>query len=94
MSTLAPAIDLDALLRRLHVPTVRRLYRDLVQRAEPDGLSYRNFTRRARGRGTRSSRPDPDPTLRSARAPGVSRSHAQAAADRGRGPPRTPDAQV
>ena len=43
MSTLAPAIDLDALLRRLHLPTVRRLYPELVQRAEPDGLSYRDF---------------------------------------------------
>jgi DNA replication protein DnaC len=43
MSTAAPAIDLDALLRRLHLPTVRRLYPELVQRAEPDGLSYRDF---------------------------------------------------
>ena len=43
MSTPAPAIDLDALLRRLHLPTVRRLYPELVQRAEPDGLSYREF---------------------------------------------------
>jgi DNA replication protein DnaC len=38
-----PAIDLDALLRRLHLPTVRRLYPDLAERAEPDGLSYRDF---------------------------------------------------
>lgn len=38
----APAIDLDALLRRLHLPTVRRLYADLAQRAEQDGLSYRD----------------------------------------------------
>ena len=29
----APAIDLDALLRRLHLPTVRRLYPELAQRA-------------------------------------------------------------
>lgn len=36
-------IDLDALLRRLHLPTVRRLYADLAQRAEQDGLSYRDF---------------------------------------------------
>jgi len=42
MSTLAPAIDLDALLRRLHLPTVRRLYPELVQRAESDGLSSRD----------------------------------------------------
>lgn len=41
MSTTAPAVDLDALLRRVHLPTVRRLYPELVQRAEPDGLSYR-----------------------------------------------------
>jgi DNA replication protein DnaC len=41
MST--PAIDLDALLRRLHLPTVRRLYPELAQRAEPEGLSYRDF---------------------------------------------------
>jgi DNA replication protein DnaC len=43
MSTLVPAIDLDALLRRLHLPTVRRLYPELTQRAESDGLSYRDF---------------------------------------------------
>jgi DNA replication protein DnaC len=45
MSVLAAdaAIDLDALLRRLHLPTVRRLYPDLAQRAESDGLSYRDF---------------------------------------------------
>jgi hypothetical protein len=30
---MAPTIDLDALLRRLHLPTVRRLYPDLAQRA-------------------------------------------------------------
>ncbi len=45
MSILAadPAIDLDGLLRRLHLPTVRRLYPDLAQRAESEGLSYRDF---------------------------------------------------
>jgi len=36
-------IDLDGLLRRLHLPTVRRLYPDLAQRAEQDGLSHRDF---------------------------------------------------
>jgi DNA replication protein DnaC len=41
MST--PAIDLDALLRRLHLPTVRRLYPELAQRAEQDGVSYRDY---------------------------------------------------
>ena len=39
----APTIDLDALLRRLHLPTVRRLYPELVPRAEADELSYRDF---------------------------------------------------
>jgi DNA replication protein DnaC len=39
----APAIDLDALLRRLHLPTVRRLYPDLAERAESEELSYRDF---------------------------------------------------
>src|SRR3989454_406686 len=39
----APAIDLDGLLRRLHLPTVRRLYPELVQRAEQEGLAYREF---------------------------------------------------
>jgi DNA replication protein DnaC len=43
MTAMAPAIDLDALLRRLHLPTVRRLYPELGQRAEPEGLSYRDF---------------------------------------------------
>jgi DNA replication protein DnaC len=43
MTTLLPAIDVDALLRRLHLPTVRRLYPELAQRAEQDGLAYREF---------------------------------------------------
>ncbi len=43
MTATAPAIDVDALLRRLHLPTVRRLYPDLAQRAEQDGLGYRDF---------------------------------------------------
>jgi DNA replication protein DnaC len=41
-STLPPAFDLDGLLRRLHLPTVRRLYADLAQRAEGDGMAYRD----------------------------------------------------
>jgi len=36
-------IDLDGLLRRLHLPTIRRLYPELQTRAEADGLSYRDF---------------------------------------------------
>src|SRR5205809_3296778 len=43
MTATAAAIDVDALLRRLHLPTVRRLYPDLAQRAEQDGLGYRDF---------------------------------------------------
>jgi DNA replication protein DnaC len=38
-----PAIDVDALLRRLHLPTVRRLYPELADRAETESLSYRDF---------------------------------------------------
>src|SRR5205823_8969865 len=38
-----PAIDLDGLLRRLHLPTVRRLYPDLAERAEAEGMAYREF---------------------------------------------------
>ena len=36
-------IDLDGLLRRLHLPTVRRLYPELERRAEEEELSYRDF---------------------------------------------------
>jgi hypothetical protein len=43
MTTPAPVIDLDGLLRRLHLPTVRRLYPDLAQRAEGEGLGDRDF---------------------------------------------------
>ncbi|HMH53103.1 MAG TPA: IS21-like element helper ATPase IstB [Candidatus Acidoferrum sp.] len=38
-----PAIDLDGLLRRLHLPTVRRLYPDLAERAETEDMTYRDF---------------------------------------------------
>jgi len=41
--TPAPAIDLDALLRRLHLPTVRRLYPDLATRAESEDMAYRDY---------------------------------------------------
>jgi DNA replication protein DnaC len=43
MTAAAPAIDLDALLRRLHLPTVRRLYPELAAHGEQDGLGYRDF---------------------------------------------------
>lgn len=36
-------IDLDALLRRLHLPTVRRLYADYAVRAAAEGWSHRDF---------------------------------------------------
>ena len=39
----APVHDLDGMLRRLHLPTVRRLYGDLATRAEADGMSYRTY---------------------------------------------------
>ena len=44
----APMSDLDAMLKRLHLPTVRRLYPDLVLRAEAEGISYRDFLRNNR----------------------------------------------
>jgi len=43
-SALTPeAIDLDGLLRRLHLPTIRRLYPELEDRAEVEGLSHRDY---------------------------------------------------
>jgi len=35
--------DLDALLRRLHLPTVRRLYKELADRAEKEEMSYHDY---------------------------------------------------
>jgi DNA replication protein DnaC len=45
MNTLATAVDLDvdAMLRRLHLPTIRRLYAELETRAEEEGLGYRDY---------------------------------------------------
>jgi hypothetical protein len=37
------AIDLERLLRRLHLPTVRRLYAELEARAEKEEMSYRDY---------------------------------------------------
>ena len=43
-SALTPeAIDLDGLLRRLHLPTIRRLYPELEGRAEVEGMSHRDY---------------------------------------------------
>jgi DNA replication protein DnaC len=36
-------LDLDGMLRRLHLPTVRRLYPECEVRAEADDQSYRDF---------------------------------------------------
>ena len=38
-----PPRDLDAMLKRLHLPTVRRLYAELAVRAEAEGMSYRTY---------------------------------------------------
>lgn len=35
--------DLDGMLRRLHLPTIRRLYPELALRAEQEQMSYRDF---------------------------------------------------
>lgn len=43
MSTSAATFDLDGMLRRLHLPTVRRLYAELATRAEEEGMSYRDY---------------------------------------------------
>ena len=40
---MTPPIDLDGLLRRLHLPTVRRLYAELCVRAESEEMSHRDF---------------------------------------------------
>jgi DNA replication protein DnaC len=65
--------DLDAMLKRLHLPTIRRLYPELALRAEAEGISYRDFletlaaeevARRAQTRITRSVRRARFPYLR------------------------------
>ncbi len=38
-----PDVDLDALFKRLHLANARRVWRDLVQRAERESWSYRGF---------------------------------------------------
>jgi DNA replication protein DnaC len=38
-----PVCDLDGMLKRLHLPTVRRLHDELATRAEADGMSYRTY---------------------------------------------------
>jgi DNA replication protein DnaC len=39
----AAELDLDAMLRRLHLPTIRRLCGELEQRAENEQMSYRDY---------------------------------------------------
>ena len=38
-----PVHDLEGMLKRLHLPTVRRLYGELATRAEAEGMSYRTY---------------------------------------------------
>jgi DNA replication protein DnaC len=38
-----PELDLDGMLKRLHLPTVRRLSGELEQRAETEEMSYRDY---------------------------------------------------
>jgi DNA replication protein DnaC len=73
MKTPVPLDDLDAMLKRLHMPTIRRLYPDLAIRAEEEGMSYRIFlellcaeeiAHRAQTRITRSVRKARFPFLR------------------------------
>jgi DNA replication protein DnaC len=65
--------DLDAMLKRLHLPTVRRLWAELAQRAETEDMSYRMYLEilfaeeighRAQTRITRSVRAAQFPFLR------------------------------
>ena len=70
---LEPARDLDGMLRRLHLPTVRRLYGELATRAEAEGMAYRAYletlvaeevTHRTETRLTRAVRKAQFPFLR------------------------------
>lgn len=65
--------DLDAMLKRLHLPTIRRLHGELAVQAEAEGTSYRDFleilaaeeiAHRAQTRVTRSVRKARFPFLR------------------------------
>jgi DNA replication protein DnaC len=65
--------DLDGMLKRLHLPTIRRLYPELALRAEGEQMSYRDFleilaaeeiAHRAQTRITRSVRKARFPFLR------------------------------
>lgn len=43
MTNAALQADLNAMLKRLHLPTIRRLHADLAVRAEQEGMSYHTF---------------------------------------------------
>lgn len=43
MITPASFDDVDGMLKRLHLPTIRRQYADLAVRAEQEGMSYRTY---------------------------------------------------
>jgi hypothetical protein len=43
MTPMAPALDLEGLRRRPHLPTVRRLYPELAERTETEVVAYRDF---------------------------------------------------
>jgi DNA replication protein DnaC len=73
MTTSVPPTDLDGMLRRLHLPTIRRLYGELAVRAEEEQMSYRAYleilfaeeiAHRAQTRVTRSVRKARFPFLR------------------------------
>jgi len=73
MKTSVPPTDLDAMLRRLHLPTIRRLYPELALRAEAEGMPYRTYleilvaeeiAHRAQTRITRAVRKAKFPFLR------------------------------
>lgn len=73
MKTTPHEIDVDAMLKRLHLPTVRRLWAELALRAESEGMSYRSYleillaeeiAHRAQTRITRSVRKAKFPFLK------------------------------
>lgn len=43
MKAPVPSDELDPMLKRLHLPTIRRLHAELAVRAEQEGMSYRSF---------------------------------------------------
>lgn len=73
MTPATGSADLDGMLKRLHLPTIRRLYPELALRAEGEQMSYRDFleilaaeeiAHRAQTRITRSVRKARFPFLR------------------------------